>query len=203
MRIHRAADIHHQDDARIAPPRRTRHHFDLAGIGGGRIDGRLEIKLVLRALADERAELPECDLDLTRIKREIVPEPAIKPGVGDFNRSTTSTGAADTNPLRRLARMPKRARAAGADPFISAVVPLGLLIEPLFKESLQLFEIERFNERALFLAEPSLLLLRLFQPLEQLVLQLLRADLDSAEILRKGEVEIVVMRDVMNHRRAG
>src|SRR5690554_1656985 len=152
MRIHRAADVHHQDDAGIAPAGRARDDLDLTGVRGRRVDGRLKIELIFGALTDKSAELSEGDLNLPCIKREVVSEPAVHPGVRDLHRAPSAALSADADALWRLARMPKRARAAGADPFISAVVPLGLLLKPLFEEAFELFEIERFDEFPLLIA---------------------------------------------------
>jgi len=80
------------------------------------------------------------------------------------------------------------ARAAGADPTVSAVVALLLLLEPLFEELPQRFGIELLQHRQLLgrqlLAHP-----RVSQPLLELLRELDGLRLDALEAREIGLVE--------------
>lgn len=77
-----------------------------------------------------------------------------------------------------------------ADPLVAAVVPLFLLFQALFEAAHDLFEIEVLDGVALFLGQLAHLD-RVLQPIEELLRDGLRLDVNALEMGCEREVEVV------------
>ena len=49
VRVHRAADVHQQQEPHVVAARRPEHDLDLAGVAAGLVDRLVEVELGLRA----------------------------------------------------------------------------------------------------------------------------------------------------------
>ena len=133
VRIHRAADVHEQQQADVVAPRRAEDELDLAGVAAGLVDGVVEVELGVLADAGELAQPAQRHLHLPQVERRIgavVLEVAL---LRDLHRRAALALAADADAGRVHAAVAERRAAAGADPLVAAVVPLVLLLQPLEK----------------------------------------------------------------------
>ena len=89
--------------------------------------------------------------------------------------------------------MTERRAARGADPRGAAVVPVALLLKPLLKQLLQRLRVKRLEQGLLFGRQVGQPLLRVSQPVEQLVFKLRARRVDALKVLGEGEDEFSTM----------
>ena len=189
VRIHRAADVHQQQQPQVVAALGAEHQFDLAGVLAGLVDRAVEVEFALRPGARELPQAAQRDARLADVERAVgavVREAAL---LGDLHRRAILARPADTDPGRVLAAVAVRRAAAGADPAPAAVVALGLLRERLQELPHQLVARELLELRALFVGQLAEVL-RVLQPLEQLVLDVERT-FDALEHLQERAIERV------------
>ncbi len=188
VRVHRAADVHEQQQADVVAARRAEDQLDLAGVAAGLVDGLVEVELRLLSLAGELAQAAQRDLHRAHVERvvgAVVLEAAL---LGDLHRRAALALAADADAGRMLAAVPERRLAAGADPLVAAVVALVLLLQALQEAAHQLVGGQ--------LLEPGPLLgrqlgevLRILQPLHHLLGDVVaELPLDALEDAREDPV---------------
>src|SRR5690606_8392272 len=111
-----------EDEAGVRATRRARHDLDLAGVLRRRVDGPLDVELLVGALAREGAQLAQRDLHLPDVEGEVLPIARVHAGVGDLHGRAATARAAHADPLRRLAAVAEGRGAPRADPLVAAVV---------------------------------------------------------------------------------
>ena len=105
------------------------------------MNGLVQIELVLGAIQPcrELAQPAERHLELPGIEHIVLTEIPKVSLSRHLQRGTALPCAAHTDALRRIAGVAKRRGASSADPVLSTVVTLGLLLEPLFQHLANLF----------------------------------------------------------------
>ena len=88
--IHRAPDIHHQNDPRVRSSRWAGDDLELARVLGRAIDGIFEVELSRRALACERAKLAERELDLPHVEDDVAAVTLVSPGIGRLDGAASA-----------------------------------------------------------------------------------------------------------------
>ena len=151
--------------------RRAQHDLELARVARRLVDRRVEVELELVALARERAELAERDLDLAHVEHEVGAVRPVVARVGDGHRAASAALRAHAHPRGVRPVRAEGARAAGANPAVAAVVALLLLLQALLEELAQLLEVEVLEHREL-LGREVLAHLRVAQPLLELLREL-------------------------------
>ena len=97
MRVHRAAHVHQQEHAHVRLARRAQHDLELARVLRRLVDGLVEVELELGALAVERAQLAERDLDLPHVEHEVRAVRAVDARVGDRHRAPAAALGPDAH----------------------------------------------------------------------------------------------------------
>ena len=86
VRLHRAADVHEQQQAHVVAPRRAEDQLDLAGVPAGLVDGLVEIELGGVAAARQLAQAAQCHAQLPRVERHVGAVVLEAPLFGDLHR---------------------------------------------------------------------------------------------------------------------
>jgi hypothetical protein len=188
--VHRAADVHHEDDARVGAPRGAGHDLELACVLRRSVDRLLEIELALGALAREGPQLAKGELDLPHVEDDVAAVALVGARVGRLDRASSSGMFAHAQAARVYPLPSERRSASRSDPSVSAVVPLFLLAQALLEKALQLGEIEGLEQRALFVGELGALG-GILQPCQELVGDCLGVGVDAAKVGGERYVERV------------
>src|SRR4029079_3726491 len=106
-------------------------HIEPSGVARRALDCRVEIELVGAALPREAPQSSQRDLDVAGVDLDGVVQVAERALVPDLDRAAAATALlAYAYPFGVLAIGAERARAPGADPFRSTLVPSLLLVQP-------------------------------------------------------------------------
>ncbi len=116
----------------------------------------------------ERPQLPERDLDLPDVEHEVGAIAFVTTCVGHGHRAPTAALRAHAYAVRIGAVRAERARPAGPDPAIAAVVTLFLLFHALLEELAELLHVELLEHVELVGRELTSVL-RILQPVFELV----------------------------------
>src|SRR5438445_735263 len=162
--------------------------LQLAAVSRGLVDGGLDIELVQRALAHERAQAAQDDLDLPRIQRHVGTEIPEAPFRSHLQGAPPARRLPDLDPGRVDPSTAVRRRTGRPHPAVASVVPLALLGEASAQPLARFDEIDPLEQLALQLRE---LPLRggLLQPLQQLVGERERIVGYAAEVMRERAIE--------------
>src|SRR5204862_7773925 len=129
--IHRAANVHQQEEPDVVLPRRTEDELDLAGVAAGLVDRLVQVELAREPRPRELSKAAECDPHLPDVERLIGAVVGEAPLLGDLHGGARARLPADTDPGRVGAVVAVGRAPAGPDPAVAAVVALGLLAERL------------------------------------------------------------------------
>ncbi len=179
-----------------------RHHLEIepAGIVRRRAHRVGQVELQFGAFSGELPQAAQRQLDVAGAELDGVVEVAELALVPDLDGAAVAfRSLADAHPFRVVAVGAKWRGAAGADPFIAALVPVLLLGEALAQCLHQLFPAaERLDLR--FLLVRQVALAELFQPfLGQFGLRVGRG-LDALEAMAEDAVELVEIALVLHQR---
>ncbi len=202
MRIHRAADVHEEQDPDVRFPRGAKDDLELARVLRRRVDRPVDVELELRPFALERAQLSERDLHLAHVEDEVRAVRLVPARVGDRHRAPSAPLRADPDAARMRAVRAERARPAGPDPAIPSVVALLLLLHPLFEELPERLHVDRLEHLALFVGELAPVP-RISEPLVELLQEVRPHPLDPAEVMAEGLIEGVEVALPVHAERAG
>ncbi len=185
--VHRAADVHQEEDAHVGLSRRSQNDLELAGVSRRLVDGLFEVKLGPHAFAREGAELPQRDLHLADIQHEVRTVGPVCARIRYRHRASTTALRADAHACWIRSVRAEGAGPAGANPAASAVVAFRLLAHPLFEQPAQLGPVEALEHGELFggqlLARP-----RIAEPLLELPGEIERTRFDAPEMSSEGLV---------------
>ena len=132
MAIHRPADVEEQQQLdRIVP---LGPHLDVEPAAPrGAVDRAVEVELLGRAFAGEAAQAAQRDLDVARAELALAVEVAELALLPHLDRAAVPARPADPHAFGVVAAMAERRGAAGADPFVAALVPPLLLGQPVLQ----------------------------------------------------------------------
>ncbi len=167
------------------------------------LDGAVEIELVGRAGAREFAQPPQRDLDVAGAELDLAVEVLELALVPHLHRAAVAALVlADAHAFRIVAVRPKGRCAAGADPFVAALVAALLLLETLAQRLEQFVEpAHGFDQLLLLVGE--VFLGELLQPLgRDFDLERLRDQIEPLEHVAEHAVELVEIALVLHQCRA-
>src|SRR5947209_3728791 len=130
--VHRAADVEQRQHLDGVMPLGAHVDVEIALVRGA-LDGVVEIELVGRAGARELAQPAQRDLDVARAELDLVVEVLELAPVPHLHGAAMLALAADAYALRIVAGVAERRGAAGADPFLAALVTALLFFEALLQ----------------------------------------------------------------------
>ena len=198
MRIHRAADVEEQQHLDAVAALGPQLHIEPSGVARRALDRRVEIELVGHALPREAPQSPQRDLDVARVDLDGVVQVAERALVPDLDRAAAATALlADAYPFGVVAVGAERARARGADPFRSTLVPSALLVKPPAECLHQLIPAAESGDQRLLLVG-QIGFDHLAQPRFRNVGVNVEHALDALEICTEREIETVVERLVLD-----
>ena len=146
--VHRAADVEEQQHLHRIVPLRPHQDVEIALVRGA-LDGAVEIEFVGRTGARELAQPPQRDLDVAGAEFDVVVEVLELALVPHLHGAEIAVAVlADPDAFRVVAVGAERRRAAGADPFVAALVAALLLFQALAQRLEQLVETAKRLDRA-------------------------------------------------------
>ena len=141
--VHRAADVEEQQHLDGVVPLRPHQDVEIAFVRGA-LDGAVEVELVRRAGAREFAQPAQRDLDVAGAEFDVAGEILELALVPDLDRAEIAVAVlADAHAFGIVAVGAERRGAAGADPFLAALVAALLFGEPLAQRLHKLVEAAR------------------------------------------------------------
>ena len=201
VRIHGAADVKQGEHLDGIAPFRTHDDIQPALFGGG-ADRIVQVQLFMGAVAGKLAQAAQGDLEIACAQLAVAVQVLVAALFPDLHRLLVAALPADANAGGIVSGMSEGRGAARADPFIAALMPLGLLLEALLQRLHELVE-GHFLERGHFLFG-ELALHHGFQPVRRdfLFAEELGQRFHTLEDMGKDHVELVEILLVLHQRGA-
>ncbi len=186
--IHRAADVHQQEEPHVVLPRRAEHHLDLAGVAAGLVDGLVEVELGRDAGARQLAQAAQRDAHLADVEGDVgavvaeaplARRPSSPSARRPGRRRGCRSGAAPPWPNGERPPVPTQRLPPSWRSFCSASVSRKRRISSSERQAL---------ERGELLGGQLREVLRILQPLEHLVGDVVERALDAVEDAREDAV---------------
>ena len=108
VRIHRASDVHHQQQFDPVALLGSEDQVDVSAGTSAPVDGGVEVELVRHSLALESAQPPKSEAHLPGVEDSAAAQVAEAPASGNLNGRAPATGTANANSCRIRAAMAER-----------------------------------------------------------------------------------------------
>ena len=191
--VHRAADVQKQQQFGGFAQLRAENQIQQAAVTGGAAERGVQVQPVAGTLAGKRPQPAQGNLHVARAQLCAcvqVAEFALVPHLDGAPVARAILADADTG--RIVAIGTERAGAAGADPFVAALMPLVLLGQPFLERAHQLIPAHALKGGLFFGAQ--VLFDQLAQPVfGNLALQVFQSVTDAVEVGSKNAVKAVVV----------
>ena len=197
MVVHRAAHVHEQQDLHIVVA--LGHHLDVkeTRIGSGGADGVGQVEFFDRAFACKFAQSTQGHLDVAGAQFLGIVVIFVGALLPHFDGAAVAAFTADAHTLRVVAAVAKWGCAAGANPFVAALMSFFLLFKPFFERLHQLVPAHFVD--GCFLLGREFFFQDFLKPVERHVFGELGQHFNAFEVRTKGFVELVKVFLIFDH----